>query len=83
MNLCHRDYHDNKRRILSFLVPVWLAIAEKYPLEKLLTEYDLGEYRELIQACVGGDLVRLESTIEANMNEFIRTGVFSVIERVR
>ena len=40
-----------------------VAVAGKFPSAKLLKEYDLEEYKDVIEACLGGDMVKLEDAI--------------------
>ena len=61
--LCHKDYRENKQRIMRYLIPVEVAVAGKFPSAKLLKEYDLEEYKDIIEACLGGDMVKLEDAI--------------------
>ena len=37
----------------------------------------------MVEACLGGDMVALEDAIQTNMDLFIQSGVFSVLERLR
>ena len=50
--LCHKDYCENKQRILRYLIPVEVAVAGKFPSKKLLQEYDLLEYQDVVEACL-------------------------------
>ena len=53
---------------MRYLIPVEVAVAGKFPSEKLLQEYDLGEYRDVVEACLKGDMVALEKAIQENMD---------------
>ena len=80
--LCHRDQHQNKQRILRYLVPVEMTYG-KFPTPKMLEQYDLTEYQEVIDACLSGNMVALEDSLEKNCEQFINSGVFTVIEKLR
>ena len=80
--LCHRDQDQNKQRILRYLVPIEMTYG-KFPTEKMLAQYDLDEYKEVIDACLSGNMVGLEDAISKNQDNYINSGVFSVIEKLR
>ena len=61
-SLCHREYLENKQRILRYLIPIEM-ISGKFPSEKLMEQFDLSEYRDVVNACLKGDLVGLEEAI--------------------
>ena len=80
--LCHKDQFQNKQRILRYLVPVEMTYG-KFPTENMLEEYELHEYRDVIDACLRGNMVALETAISVNMDQYIKSGVFTVIEKLR
>ena len=55
----------------------------KFPTEKMIETYDLSEYKGVIDACLSGNMVELEEQISANADQFINSGVFTVIEKLR
>ena len=53
------------------------------PTLKLIEQYQLVEYKEMVAACLQGDMAALEASIESNMDIFIQSGVFTVLERIK
>ena len=49
--MCHKDYFENKQRILRYLIPVEMT-AGRFPSAKLLSEYNLMEYKDVVDACL-------------------------------
>ena len=49
----------------------------------MLKEYELEEYKEVVDACLRGDMVSIEEAIQTNMDFFIHSGVFPFLERLR
>ena len=49
----------------------------------MLTQYELQEYKDVVEACLRGDMVALETAISTNMDQYIKSGVFTVLERMR
>lgn len=76
------EHIDNKQRILRYLIPVEM-INGRFPSRSLLQCYDLLEYSEVTEACLKGDMQGLEQAISSNMDQFIQSGVFIVVERLR
>lgn len=67
---------------MRFLIPVEM-LAGKFPSQKLLQTYDLPEYSDLVQACLNGDMLAFEASVEKNMDAHIYSGVFTTIEHIR
>ena len=79
---CHKGHFSNKQMILRFLVPIRMTKGH-CPTPKLIEAYQLFEYKELVEACLKGDMVALEKAIEEHIDNYIRTGVFIVIEKIK
>ena len=77
-----REHVDNKQRILRYLIPVEMTNG-RFPSSSLLEQYGLDEYLEVTAACLNGDMQALEQAISVNMDQFIKSGVFTVVERLR
>ena len=77
-----REYVENKQRILRYLIPVEM-VNGRFPSQSLLQNYDLLEYSEVTDACLKGNMQGLEQAISTNMDQFIQSGVFIVVERLR
>lgn len=58
-------------------------INGRFPSQTLLERYGLSEYIEVNDACLKGDMQSLEQAISANMDQYIQSGVFIVVERLR
>jgi len=65
--LCSQDYIKNKQRILRYLIPIQMNTGN-FPSNKLLETYDLVEYKNLVEACLNGDMEILERSIETHMD---------------
>ncbi|KAJ1880966.1 COP9 signalosome (CSN) subunit [Coemansia sp. RSA 486] len=81
---CHRDAYQNKRRILTYLVPLML-IDGQMPRISLLQEFpaiaDL--YSGLISAAKSGNLGLFDRLLAEKQDQLASLGVFLAIERVR
>ena len=55
----------------------------KFPTEKMIETYELHEYKGVIDACLSGKMVALEEQILENADQFISSGVYTVIEKLR
>ena len=73
---------ENKKRILRYLIPVEM-INGRFPSRELLERYGLVEYIDVTVAAMKGDMQALEQCISQNMDLYIQSGVFTVIERLR
>ncbi|EFJ28148.1 hypothetical protein SELMODRAFT_91805 [Selaginella moellendorffii] len=71
----------NIRMILKYLVPVRLALGV-LPKESLLTKYNLSEYIDVVRALKRGDVRLLRRALKANENNFFRSGVYLVLEKL-
>ena len=76
------EFVDNKQRILRYLIPIEM-IHGRFPSQVLLERYGLNEYFEIREASLKGDMQALEQAISSNMDQYIQSGVFTVVERLR
>jgi len=76
------EHRGNKQRILRYLIPVQVTNG-RFPAQSLLQRYELNEYIEVTNACLRGDMLGLEQAISTNMDSFIQSGGFTVVERLR
>eukprot|EP01083_Nonionella_stella_P037905 103249_1 len=79
LELCHPNYHGNKRRILYYLIPVRLYIGE-YPDASLLKKYELVELVNLIDSIRRGSVSGFESEMEKHQDFYYELGIFIIIE---
>jgi hypothetical protein len=82
LSMCLRAEMRNRRRILSFLIPVKLSLG-KQPRPELLARFNLRQYAGLVQAVRRGDLKLFAQTMEQYQELFIRRGVFLVLEKLK
>lgn len=78
---CHKDHYHNRRLILQILVPVRLQRG-RIPKASLLTRYRLEQFQPLCDALRTGDVRLFTTTMEAQRNFFIHTGVYLLLERL-
>jgi hypothetical protein len=79
---CHRGAVRNRRRILSYLVPLELHEG-RLPTLGLLQKHELCEYEPIVRAVRKGDLRLFDATMKLYMESFIRRGTFLLLEKVR
>ncbi|XP_057968686.1 enhanced ethylene response protein 5 [Malania oleifera] len=78
---CNTHSEANIRMILKYLIPVKLSIGilpEKWLLEK----YNLIEYAGVVQALKRGDLRLLRHALQEHEDQFLRSGVYLVLEKL-
>ncbi|KAI5084082.1 hypothetical protein GOP47_0000251 [Adiantum capillus-veneris] len=78
---CASTKVENVRMILKYLVPVKLSLGI-LPKESLLHKYNLQEYLDVVQALRRGDVRLLRHALEAYEDEFLRSGVYLVLEKL-
>ncbi|WCJ42670.1 PCI domain-containing protein 2 [Euphorbia peplus] len=81
--LKHCDPYNeaNIRMILKYLIPVKLSIGI-LPTDQLLEKHNLVEYKNVVQALRRGDLRLLRYALQENEDQFLRSGVFLVLEKL-
>ncbi|KAH9762914.1 Enhanced ethylene response protein 5 [Citrus sinensis] len=67
--------------ILKYLIPVKLSIGI-LPKDWLLEKYNLVEYSNIVQALRRGDLRLLRHALEEHEDQFLRSGVYLVLEKL-
>eukprot|EP00252_Welwitschia_mirabilis_P013204 TRINITY_DN29129_c0_g1_i1.p1 TRINITY_DN29129_c0_g1~~TRINITY_DN29129_c0_g1_i1.p1 ORF type:complete len:417 (-),score=82.48 TRINITY_DN29129_c0_g1_i1:84-1334(-) len=78
---CDPKKQRNIRMILKYLIPVKLSLGI-LPREELLQKYNLLEYLDIVRALRRGDLRLLRQALHYHENEFLRSGVYLVLERL-
>lgn len=78
---CDPRKEANIRMILKFLIPVKLSLGI-LPKEWLLQKYNLLEYIDVVQALRRGDLRLLRHALQNHEDEFLRSGVYLVLEKL-
>ncbi|CAI0405797.1 unnamed protein product [Linum tenue] len=78
---CCLSKEANIRMILKYLIPVKLSIGI-LPKKQLLENYDLVEYNNIVEALKRGDLRLLRSALQENEDQFLRSGVYLVLEKL-
>jgi hypothetical protein len=79
---CHRNSIRNKRRLLTFLIPISLLFG-RYPAMILLRKYKLMAYEPIIRSVRRGDLLLFQQSLESHADELIRQGVYLVLEKLK
>ncbi|GAB2219672.1 hypothetical protein Droror1_Dr00007309 [Drosera rotundifolia] len=75
-------YHEaNLRMILKYLIPVKLSLGI-LPLDSMLENYNLVEYKDIVRALRQGDLRLLRYALQENEDRFLRSGVYLVLEKL-
>ncbi|KAI0510711.1 hypothetical protein KFK09_011320 [Dendrobium nobile] len=78
---CNSQYEANLRMILKYLIPVKLSIGI-LPKMTLLEKYNLIEYTNVVKALKSGDLRLLRRALQEHEDQFLRTGVYLVLEKL-
>ncbi|KAL3702003.1 hypothetical protein R1sor_020025 [Riccia sorocarpa] len=78
---CDPSKEANIRMILKYLVPVKLSLGI-LPNEWLLRKYHIMEYNDIVQALRKGDVRLLRRALQANEDQFLRSGVYLVLEKL-
>ncbi|CAD6188260.1 unnamed protein product [Caenorhabditis auriculariae] len=79
---CPRDCMSNKRRVLIYLIPVKMFLGHM-PTHRLLHDYKLDEFEEVVEAVKDGNLGRLDRALEQHEKFFIKSGIFLMLEKLR
>ncbi|CAN0901353.1 Enhanced ethylene response protein 5 [Linum grandiflorum] len=78
---CSLSKEANIRMILKYLIPVKLSIGI-IPKKQLLEDYNLVEYTNVVEALKRGDLRLLRSALQEHEDQFLRSGVYLVLEKL-
>ena len=79
---CHISSKANKRHILTYLIPVKMLLGQM-PNHAILQKYDLMQFDEVVKAVKQGNLLRLNSALEANERFFIKAGIYLMLEKLK
>ncbi|KAK8918253.1 hypothetical protein KSP39_PZI021111 [Platanthera zijinensis] len=78
---CNSRHEANLRMILKYLIPVKLSIGI-LPKMSLLDKFHLTEYTNIVKALKQGDLRLLRRALQEHEDQFLRTGVYLVLEKL-
>ncbi|KAL5728802.1 Enhanced ethylene response protein 5 [Ranunculus cassubicifolius] len=78
---CNPTSIENIRMILKYLIPVKLSLGI-LPEASLLNNYDLTMYNDVVEALKRGDLRLLRSALQEHEDQFLRSGVYLVLEKL-
>ncbi|GMJ02626.1 ENHANCED ETHYLENE RESPONSE 5, ectopic expression of seed storage proteins 1 [Hibiscus trionum] len=78
---CNPLREANIRMILKYLIPVKLSLGI-LPETSLLEKYNLLEYNNVVQALKRGDLRLLRHALQEHEDQFLRSGVYLVLEKL-
>ena len=79
---CDARHTANKRRILTFLIPVTL-LRGKYPRNELLAKYDLQLFQPLVAAVKQGDLAGFMRELNGRADVYIQKGIYLLLEKLK
>jgi len=72
----------NKRIVLQYLIPVKVARG-KFPTRALLEKYSQEAYLPILMAIKQGDIGAFQSELERHQDDFIRTGIYIMMESLQ
>ncbi|PIA64361.1 hypothetical protein AQUCO_00100085v1 [Aquilegia coerulea] len=78
---CNPRSEGNIRMILKYLIPVKLSLGI-IPKSWLLEKHNLGEYHDIVLALKRGDLRLLRRALQEHEDQFLRSGVYLVLEKL-
>ncbi|GMJ07351.1 ENHANCED ETHYLENE RESPONSE 5, ectopic expression of seed storage proteins 1 [Hibiscus trionum] len=78
---CNPLREANIRMILKYLIPVKLSLGI-LPETSFLEKYNLLEYNNVVQALKRGDLRLLRHALQEHEHQFLRSGVYLVLEKL-
>ncbi|XVF35010.1 hypothetical protein REPUB_Repub18cG0108100 [Reevesia pubescens] len=78
---CNPLREANIRMILKYLIPVKLSLGI-LPKAWLLEKYNLLEYSNVVQSLKRGDLRLLRHALQDHEDQFLRSGVYLVLEKL-
>lgn len=78
---CDTSKVQNIRMILKYLIPVKLSLYV-LPNEWLLRKYNLLEYKDILHALRKGDIRQLRHALQDHEHQFLRSGVYLVLEKL-
>ncbi|KAH7572147.1 hypothetical protein JRO89_XS04G0211300 [Xanthoceras sorbifolium] len=81
LHLLDRNSPDVSLMILKYLIPVKLSIGI-LPKDSILQKYNLDEYSNIVQALRRGDLRLLRQALQEHEDQFLRSGVYLVLEKL-
>jgi len=79
---CHMKSTFNKRRILSYLIPVKMCHGQ-LPSNELLDTYNFTEFKDLCAAVRSGNLEGFNKAMQVYLDVFIKKGIYLVLEKVK
>lgn len=78
----HPGSMRNKRIVLQYLIPVKVARG-KFPTRALLVKYSQEAYLPILMAIKQGDIGAFQSELERHQDDFIRTGIYIMMESLQ
>jgi len=77
-----RETYENKKKILSYLVPVKMFLGW-LPTEEALRKYDLMEFLNVSKSLKDGNIRKFDAALKENEKIFIKAGVYLILEKLR
>ena len=81
-NKCHSDFKKHKIQILRLLIPAKL-ICGKLPTVELITNYQMYEYVEIIQAIKVGNVKKFNDNMQKFQRLWIKRGLYFVMDKLQ
>ena len=79
---CAASAYSNKRRILSYLIPIKICHGA-LPSARLLEKYKFAEFQELTAAVRSGNLGQFNAALQTFLDIFVRMGTYLVLEKAK
>ena len=79
---CHRDSQKNKRKILTYLIPVKITLG-LLPKQELLTKYKLHQFSAIVDSVRKGDIKTLNDSLEKHAAFFIKAGIYLILQKLK
>ena len=79
---CASAAYSNKRRILSYLIPIKICHGA-LPSERLLEKYEFVEFRDLAAAVRSGNVGQFNAALQTFLDIFVRMGTYLVLEKAK
>ena len=79
---CASGAYNNKRRILSYLIPLKICHGA-LPSQSLLDKYKFVEFKEITAAVRSGNIGQFNTALQTFLDIFIRMGTYLVLEKAK
>lgn len=77
-NHCHKEFSNNKRLILIYLVPVKMLLGHM-PKRAILEKYNVVQFHDLACALKEGNIGKFDEIVQEHKSFFIEYGIYMVV----